>query len=119
MNIAQWRQDNAGYTDVLAARLRLLLQRRTLWLRHVWQGDDLHPYRHRLVSDAQAERLLIGDGEDDVEQRFYREDNTAVELATALHALETRRGVLSQRMRESGQPPALEMLSEVFGLTAF
>jgi SpoVK/Ycf46/Vps4 family AAA+-type ATPase len=119
MSFAQWRQDNAGYTDMLATRLRLLLRRRTLWLRHVWQGDELHLYRNRLVSDAQAERLLTVDDGDDAEQRFYGEDKTSAELAMALQALETQRSALAQRMREGGRPPALEVLAEAFGLTPF
>ena len=45
-------------------RLRLLLARHIRWLRAQWGKDSLGEYQSLVISDAQADRLLSGDGDE-------------------------------------------------------
>ena len=56
-----WAEANRACLDRQLQRLRLLLQRRVLWLRKHWRQDELQPLRGVVVSEAQADWLLSGE----------------------------------------------------------
>jgi hypothetical protein len=113
-----WKEANLSYLEAELQRLRLLLQRRVHWLRRRWKEDPLRGYQGLVVSDAEADWLLAGDGRK-AEARFNREDPVAAELTEAV--LEAERNLVARRdtLAKGGMPPALEVLSYLFGLTEF
>lgn len=114
----RWIQQNHRYLEAELVRLRLLLQRRVLWLRPQWQQDPLQGYQSVVVSDARADELLRGDGLDD-EARFYAEDAGAAALGQAIRMADEQLASCRQDMYESGMPPAMDVLAHLFGLNAF
>jgi hypothetical protein len=113
-----WTEKNRVYLDKEVRRLRLLLQRRVLWLRRLWQHDPLEEYRGLVISEAQADWLLAGEDRG-AEACFYREDPKAVEICRAADELEEKQARQAQALAEGGTPPALEVLVRLFGLTPF
>ena len=55
-----WAAASKAYLDAELQRLRLLLRRRVLWLRHQWQHDSLQNCQGWVISEAQADWLLTG-----------------------------------------------------------
>jgi hypothetical protein len=113
-----WRDANRRCLEGELERLRLLLERRVLWLRRHWALDAEADLGGLAISDAQAERLLAGGGRE-AEARFHREDDEARRIGDALaereRELETRRA----RLREAGTPAALDAVTRLFGLDGF
>ena len=113
-----WRRANHEYLLAQIERVRLLLHRRVLWLRHCWTADPLQPSSGLVVSDVQVDRLLTRHDRAD-EARFQRDDPAARQLSDELHelgaALDRRRGELA----DAGTPAALDTLGYLFDLTAF
>ena len=68
-----WFVDNQSYLGTQLRRLRLVLQRRVLWLRRRWRNDPLHPYQGMVISEAQADWLLAG-GDRKAEASFHQDD---------------------------------------------
>jgi AAA+ superfamily predicted ATPase len=115
---SRWQEANRTYLNTETNRLRLLLKRRVLWLRRLWQHDALEEYRSMLISDAQADWLL--EGEDRyAEARFYREDPQAAQIGDAIAELERDLERRARGLSEAGIPPALDVLAHTFGLTRF
>ena len=56
-----WRQANREHLEAETARLRLLLNRRALWLRRHWARDALPDDMTWRISEAQADWLLSGE----------------------------------------------------------
>src|SRR5215210_5415658 len=111
-----WTEKNQAYLDGEMRRLRLLLQRRVLWLRRLWRHDPLENYQGLVISEARADWLLAGENRQ-AEARFYREDPEAKEAGHALDELEKE---LARRSpAEAGTLPALEVLVHLFGLIPF
>ena len=113
-----WAQVNRAYLNGELHRLRLLLQRRVLWLRRQWQQNSLPNYQGMLISEAQADWLLAGEDRQ-VEARFYREDPEAAAISRATAEVERELDGQTQAVTEAGTPPALEVLVHLFGLTPF
>ncbi len=114
MTTTTWAQANREYLDRQLHRLRLLLQRRVLWLRRQWRPDAMQPYHGVVISEAQADRLLCGE-DWEAEQRFYEEDEDAATLSRAIDRLS------DELAFPGGSPdhfPAMEILSRTFGLSA-
>lgn len=61
VSTASWHQANYCYLQGELRRLRLLLQRRVLWLRRQWKQDSLQTYQGLVISDAQVDRLFAGE----------------------------------------------------------
>jgi len=115
---ARWQEANQTYLDGEMRRLRLLLQRRVLWLRRLWRHDSLESYQGLVISEAQADWLLAGE-DNQAEARFYREDPEAKEVGRAIDKLEKELDRQSQTLAEAGTPTALEVLVHLFELTSF
>jgi ATP-dependent 26S proteasome regulatory subunit len=117
LEIDQWAAANQSYLDGALEGLRLRLRRRTRWLRQLWQPGDLHGHP-QVVSDEQADRLLIGEIRE-AEQQFYQEDREAAAVGRALRKTEQNAGELAAAMERAGAPPALLLLGDLFGLNDF
>src|SRR5215207_10581039 len=115
---SRWQEANQTYLDEEMRRLRLLLQRRVLWLRRLWRDDPLENYQGLVISEAQADRLLAGEDRR-AEARFYREDQQAKEIGRAIDELEKELARGARALAEAGTPPALEVLVHLFGLAPF
>ena len=86
---AAWADANRAYLGLRARELRLLLHRRVLWLRKQWGRDPLQGYHGLVISDAEADTLLVADADDRAaEARFHRRDPEARSLATHLTAVQ-------------------------------
>jgi hypothetical protein len=112
----QWAVANRHYLDLELRRLRLLLHRRVLWLRKQWKHDPLQSYQGLVISEAQADGLLVGEDRR-AEERFYHEDPEAVRITRDLEALQKELGSRALAVDGAGGPPALEILARLFGLT--
>ncbi len=113
-----WLVANREYVEAELHRLRLLLRRRVLWLRRVWNHDPLQSYQGLVITESQAASLLAGE---DVraERGFYETNPEAVhvteELRAHLHEIESRR----QATIKCGEAPALDILTQLFRLSRF
>lgn len=113
-----WHQANYRYLQGELRRLRLILQRRVLWLRKQWKQDPLQTYQGLVISDAQADRLLAGENRQ-AEGRFYHEDREASAITRSITEVERDLGEQGHAFTEAGKPPAIDMLLHLFGLTSF
>ena len=116
--VLNWAQANQAYLDTELQLLRLLLQRRVLWLRRQWQHDPLQNYQGLVISDAQADWLLAGEDRE-AEACFYREDPEAAAISRSIAEMERELSDWVQALAEAGTPPALEVLVHLFDLTPF
>jgi ATPase family associated with various cellular activities (AAA) len=113
-----WRLANHDYLLAQMRRLRLLLHRRVLWLRHRWSADPLQPASALVVSDAEADRLLAGE-DPGAEADFHSADPAARCVTDELTALGAALTAQRQQLAEAGTPAALDTLGYLFELTAF
>ncbi len=113
-----WQEANHLYLNAQMRRLRLLLQRRVLWLRHQWQHDPLQTYRHQVIIDAQADWLLAGEDQQ-AETHFYHADPEAAAISRSIWETEQALTRQAQTLQEAETPLALEVLGPLFGLTPF
>jgi Winged helix domain, variant/ATPase family associated with various cellular activities (AAA) len=113
-----WQKANYAYVEAELKRLRLLLQRRVRWLRQQWHQDPLQSYQGLVISDAQADWLLLGEHRQ-AEARFYREDPEAAQLGRSIAELERHLAAQQRSLAGLGTPPALEVLAHLLGLTPF
>lgn len=117
----EWYRANAQYLKEELSRLRLLIQLRVLWLRHLWQRDlapEFQNFNGMVITDADADRLLWP-GSADAESSFYAQNESAQEV---LRLLAGQRACIAQAAQEAqacGAPPALEILSRLFRLEEF
>ncbi len=113
-----WAEANQSYLNGEWQRLRLLLQRRVLWLRGQWRHDPLQNYQAMVISEEQADWLLAGEDRQ-AEARFYQENLQAAAIGQSIAGMEQELAGQTQAMVEAGTPPALEVLARLFGLTPF
>jgi hypothetical protein len=116
--VNSWFEDNQWYLSSQLRRLRLLLQRRVMWLRRQWRHDPLQPYHAMVISEAQADWLLAGE-DHQAEARFYQDDPEAAEVSRMITKIEQEMAGQTRVMMDAGTPPALEMLVQLFRLTVF
>ena len=111
-----WDGANRHYLDLQLRRLRLLLERRVLWLRSQWHHDPRQETAAQVISDAHADWLLRVE---DVaaETRFYASAAQAVTVGAQLRAAEADIEALVQSMGE--RAPALLVLAHSYRLSAF
>ncbi|MDJ0893071.1 MAG: AAA family ATPase [Gammaproteobacteria bacterium] len=116
-----WQQANREYLGVALRRLRLLLERRLLWLRRQWNDDPLHlqNLQGTLVSDARADWLVSGADDPDLEDRFYAEDSEAARLGSVINQVEKDLAARRREFEKAGTSSALEVLTRLFTLTPF
>jgi SpoVK/Ycf46/Vps4 family AAA+-type ATPase len=113
-----WRQANHAYLELQLRRLRLLIQRRILWLRSRWRHDPLQSYQGMVISEEQADMLLAGEDRR-AEARFHQENPPAVALSAALTRLTDKLAARRAGWEAAGITPALETLAGLFALNPF
>jgi hypothetical protein len=115
-----WSDLNRRYLDLELTRLRLLLRRRILWLRTLWEdgADPLEGYQGIVISDARADRMSRGRGLE-AESRFYDESEEARSVLEEVRRVERSVDELLSRMSEAGVAPAAGVLQHLFGLDVF
>jgi hypothetical protein len=94
-------------------RLRILLERRVLWLRQQWRRDPLAAYHGAVISDQQADSLFAGEDRE-AEHAFYESDARAQSLTRALKNAEEQKRAL---LEESRSP--VETIAGLFRLSRF
>lgn len=114
----RWEEANWTYLELALRRLRLLLQRRVLWLRKQWKHDPLQEYQGLVISDAHADWLLAGE-DFQAEDQFYEEDKGAVNITRSIHKFENAIADQKKALEKTGQPLALTVLAQIFGLSPF
>lgn len=113
-----WEEANWSYLQMELERLRLVLQRRILWLRSHWKHDPLQEYQGIVISDAHVDWLLAAE-DFEAEHRYYKEDKSGSKITQSINSLEKKCKEYRQAMEKGGQSPALTALSEIFGLSSF
>jgi hypothetical protein len=114
----RWKRANCEHLEAEAARLRLLLHRRVLWLRQQWTHDAAQDYMAWRISAAQADCLLAGEDRA-AEARFHATDPDALALAEAIAATAARGEAVAAELRQAATPAALEVLVHLFALSRF
>ncbi len=113
-----WLNANLRFLWTELQRLRLLLQRRVLWVRRQWSEEDLPQYRGLVISDREADALLHGT-DLSAEMAFYRDHPQALEISRAVSRIESSLREQRDALRRAGLTPALDRASSLFGLGAF
>jgi SpoVK/Ycf46/Vps4 family AAA+-type ATPase len=113
-----WERANWSYLQIELERLRLILQRRIIWLRANWKHDPLQQYQGMVISDTHVDWLLSAK-DLKAEERFYNEDKSCSQITLSITNLEKKCKEFKQAMLRTGQSPALTVLSDIFGLSAF
>ena len=112
-----WRSANLEFVRLQLDRLRLLLRRRSLWLRHCWR-DEPASNAPGVISDALVERVLAY-GDLAAAVRFFRTDEVAREIGREVAVLARRAAALAEEMAADTAPPALLRLTERCELSEF
>jgi AAA+ superfamily predicted ATPase len=118
-NEAAWQQANLEHLNGHLERLRLLIERRILWMRTRWRGArsaELAPAV--AITDAAADVLLRPEGIQAM-QEFFACDAEASAISDNLRQLEATIQQASEAMIAAGRPAALDVLCHQFGLNAF
>lgn len=119
LSYADWLRINHSYLKTELALLRLILQRRILWLRKQWkEHDPLQNYHGQVISDAWADWLLTAEDRR-IEQRFYIEDNSAQKTTRAINKTKRELKNQSDTLIESGTPTTLDRITQILGLSLF
>ncbi|NIM94484.1 MAG: hypothetical protein GTO18_12350, partial [Anaerolineales bacterium] len=113
-----WQADNQAFLELEMQWLRLLLHRRILWLRKQWQQDEIQPYQGWVITDSKADWILAGE-DFDAEMNFYCQDPVAASLTEKIELSENALADRLQAMVEGEMPPAIDILSMLFGLSSF
>src|ERR1041384_6815643 len=113
-----WARANRNYLQDELRRLRLLLRRRVLWMRRIWQQDPLSNNRGIVISDTLADRLMRG-FDDEEEAAFYRDDAECLAIGETLNELEAQLATQREGLTDEGQLPSLEGLCRAFHLSPF
>jgi hypothetical protein len=101
------------YFELELGRLRALLKRRVIWLRHQWQHSPSAEAQNGIVSDSHADWLLNSKNLD-AEQQFYLENDETFALTKQAQALQREKDNLTE---QRGLP--IDILGHLFGLNAF
>lgn len=117
-SLQAWLTANQRYLATEVQKLRLLLQRRVLWLRHNWQSDSQPGYHGMIITEAQADWLL---SEEDrlAEMQFYAKNRQALETTAAIGAIQEDLTKQQQAFTDEGTQPTLATLVRLFSLTPF
>jgi MoxR-like ATPase len=111
---ADWLVANRAHLDLHLARLRLLLERRVLWLRSRWKHDPLQGYAVAVITDAQADSHLQAESAE-AESRFHLADPGARAIGERITEIEAQLAPAP----ESPAGSALETVTRLFRLTPF
>lgn len=117
--VFSWAKENQAYLDAEVDLLRLMLQRKALWLRHQWKEDPLQSYQGMVISDFQADRLLANNNNLQAEDQFYRDDQEGTALTKSIANMKTELDERTKALKAVGIVPAIDMLASLFGLNYF
>jgi AAA+ superfamily predicted ATPase len=112
-----WKSANQDHLYAELDRIRLLLQRRVLWLRKIWGNDPIQNYAGLVVSDVHADALLA-QRDPDAEEKFYADDPDAVLLGRRIQEQEQISRQHAERAARDRGLPTLEILSRLFRLSS-
>jgi hypothetical protein len=107
--------DNRAYLGQELERLRLMLRRRALWVRHRLAADPLAEHRAAIVSDAQADSVAAG-AERAAEAAFRRDDPQSGALGEQIRGADAALARSAAALADAGSPPAIDVLAARFGL---
>jgi DNA polymerase III delta prime subunit len=116
-----WSGANQEYLGAGLGRLRLLMERRILWMRKVWKRDlsaDGQSFQGLVITDAEAD-LLAHPDDAVTEAQFYQEDEEARSITARLAGPPLPISEAAQAAFAAQGPPALEILSRCFRLGQF
>ena len=113
-----WRAANSNYLETETERVRLLVRRRILWLRHHWRRDTAQPYSSWAISDQEADTLLHGNDRHE-ELNFYQADPQAQIIDRSLDEISRQLSEQRAAMEAAVTSPALDTLAARFELTPF
>lgn len=116
--IQQWVAANRRYLESELHRLRLVLQRRVLWLRQQWQSDTLKAPQGLVISDARADALLAPE-DSNAEVTFQLKDPKAKAVTRSIAEVDREINRQVESLANIGQAPSLEVLVRLFGLSKF
>lgn len=114
----RWAEINRAYLDLELRRLRLLLQRRVLWLRALWKHDPLQGYKPMVISEVEADALLAGEDRH-AESHFYEENPEVAAITESIAQVEQELERQRQSWSDARGMPPLDTLVRLFGLTSF
>jgi hypothetical protein len=117
--VLDWSAANEECLQNGLARLRLLLERRILWLRNVWKlnlAKDSQSFQGMVITDSEA-NLLLRDNTHG-ESLFYERDEEARSISARI-AEQAGPDRAGQNEHSAKGMPALEILSRLFRLGSF
>jgi hypothetical protein len=109
------------YLQAEFMRLRLLLQRRVLWLRQIWKRDLAQEFKNFggiVITDADADALLQPSPRQS-ELYFYEQDPRAQAVTRAVQEQEAHIREKEQAMIAAGGPAPLDIITRLFQLGPF
>src|ERR1035438_5375186 len=118
MTAEEWRTANSRYLAAEMQRLRLLLNRRILWLRKHWRREAAQNYLSWAISDQEADILLAGSDHQE-ELGFYESDPAAQSIAGSLAEVSRQLSVQREEMQAAGTSTPLDTRAPRVGLTPF
>ena len=118
MTAEEWRTANSRYLAAEMQRLRLLLNRRILWLRKHWRREAAQNYLSWAISDQEADILLAGSDHQE-ELGFYESDPAAQSIAGSLVEVSRQLSAQREEMQAAGTSSPLDTLAARFELTPF
>lgn len=119
---ADWQRANAKYLQCHLDRIRLLLERRTLWLRSRWssaerQDRDSDPLDSKVIRDETVDRLFRSESPGDAAGFFH--EGPARELSEAIERMQAELAAQSEGLATQGRPASFDVLCTVFNLNPF
>ena len=118
MSREEWQTANASYLAHELERLRLVLRRHILWLRHNWRRQASQDYSGWAITDQEADLLLL-ETDSAGQQAFFQSDPESAGIADALAEITGQIAGEREEMRNAGNPPPVDVLATRFDLTAF
>src|SRR5262245_61000341 len=114
-----WQQANFEYLTGQLQRVRMLLERHILWLRHRWgRARGVEFPQGVAISDSAADVLLEAETISRTRE-FFTSDPQAAALDENIRQIEELLEDASQRMAQAGRPAAFDALCGLFGLNPF
>ncbi|MCX6674689.1 MAG: AAA family ATPase [Methanothrix sp.] len=108
---------NRGYIQSEMQRLKLLLQRRAMWLRHEWKSDPLQSYTGMVISDDRFDWLLSERCK--AEAEFYEKSSEICRIDECLAEVGMSIEDAREAATEAGIQLPLDLLADLFQLTSF
>ena len=111
-----WRDGNALHLHAHLDRLRLLLRRRSLWVRERWGVRSART--SDVVDDSQLDAALAESSEAE-EAAFFSASPDVLALDRRIVAAELELEAAAQEMSRAQSAPAIDVLQRVFRLSTF